>query len=66
MWYGAFFDGRYLGHILRLRSLHVQERHKNTDLNHIHELLIERLIDEIIEIELIVVEDFNLVLFDQK
>lgn len=66
MRYIVFFDWRNLGHILRLRGFQVQERYENADLNHVHELLVKRLGDQILETKTFVVENFDLVLFDQK
>lgn len=54
-----------LGHILRLGCLTVQERHKDADLQHVHELLIKGLLQDAFKAAALV-KNFPFVLGDQE
>ena len=42
----------------------MQERHKNADLEHVHELLIESLIRHLAIVHRLIIKDLDLVLLD--
>ena len=62
----SFFKGWYFLHILWLGSLNMEERNKDADLQHVHKLLDKSLTDHLVEIHGLVVQNFQLMLLDQK
>ena len=66
MRYNIIFQSCHFGYISGLWCLKVQERYEDTDLEHIHELFVESLVCKILEAQLVVIENLDLVLLDQK
>ena len=63
MWNGILFQRFCLGDVFRLWCFFMKQRDENAYLEHVHELFIKGFADHIGECHLLIVKDFNLVLF---
>lgn len=66
LWDHILFSWCNFWHIEWFRRLYVQEWYENTDLKHVHKLLVESLSDHIEVSQLLIVKNLELVLLNQK